>query len=200
MLKMSDKKKIIVLFVEGDTERVFFNIVINHYRKIFNDRKTAEFKIFNLKGIGRFESKVYSKLKNEVLPSYCPQDIKVFCCYDSDVFELAKKPPVNWKTVEKKVKNELEIEYLRHIKAIKQIEDWFILDIDNICKFLKIKKPKKTTGNGLEILKTIFKNSKPSKIYQKGTYTHNFLENIDISRILKALDPLFKDLENEIPY
>lgn len=29
--------------------------------------------------------------------------LKVICCYDSDVFELAQKPPANWTIVKKKV-------------------------------------------------------------------------------------------------
>jgi len=96
-------EKIIVLFVEGDTEKEFFESLIKYYREN-SDTEIHSVKIYNLKGIGRFERKVASKIKHEILPKYKEDDVIVFCCYDSDVFELAKKPPTNWDLVKSNLK------------------------------------------------------------------------------------------------
>ena len=154
-------------------------------------------KIINLKGIGRFEARVISKLKNEILKDkkYKGLEISVFCCYDTDVFELAKKPPTNWTKVRKGVKG-LGIKSFYEIKSEKMIEDWFIKDLDGICEFLKVKKPKKVSQEGLKVLKELFKMS--NKIYQKGSYTHKFLEKLDLSKIISTLNGVFNDLEKRL--
>lgn len=195
---MKNQSKVIVLFVEGDTEAEFYDILIKYYRSI-SVKPFPHVRIFNLKGIGRFESKVTSKLKNNILKDrrYKNLDIKVFCCYDTDVFELAKKPPTNWKKVKNDV-NSLGIKHFSEIKSERMIEDWFINDIDGICQFLGIKVPKKKSSNGLQVLKDLFKSCKQPKIYQKGSYTHKFLEKINISKIINSLKGVFDDLEKEL--
>lgn len=180
---MKDLSKLLVLFVEGDTEAEFYRLLINYYKEK-SSKPFPEVKRINLKGIGRFEAKVVSKLKNDILKDkkYKDLEIIVFCCYDTDVFELAKKPPTNWSKVRKGVA-ELGIKSFYEIKSQKMIEDWFIKDLDGICDFLKIKKPKKVSQEGLKVLKGLFKTS--NKIYQKGYYTHKFLEKLDLSKIIK---------------
>lgn len=173
---------LVTIFVEGETEKEFYDTLLSFYSQ--NSKKTiSEYKVFNLKGIGRFENKVSSKLKHEIIPKFPEKEIKVICCYDSDVFELAQKPPVNWKLVKKKV-NELGINNFNEIVAISMIEDWFIKDIDGLCKYLKIKKPKKINGkNGYEKMKFLFKIGNKPKVYQKGTNTHKFIPNLDLNKI-----------------
>ena len=101
---------------------------------------------------------------------------KVFCCYDTDVFELAQKPPTNWQIVKKKV-CELGIDDFNEIKATRMIEDWFLKDIEGLCKFLGIEIPKKLEGkDGLEKIKHLFRRGKKPKIYQKGSYSHKFFQ------------------------
>lgn len=94
---------IIVLFVEGDTDNEFYQELINYYRGEISDN-IPKVKIYNLKGIGRFENKVASKIKLEILPKYSSENISVFCCYDSDVFELRKKTTNKLENSRKKVK------------------------------------------------------------------------------------------------
>ena len=76
------------------------------------------------------------------------------------------------------------------------IEDWFIKDLDGICDFLKVKKPKKVSHEGFKVLKELFKLS--NKIYQKGSYTHKFLEKLDLEKIIVTLKGVFNDLENRL--
>ncbi|UOE42122.1 hypothetical protein MTP09_05665 [Chryseobacterium suipulveris] len=191
---MKNQSKLVVLFVEGDTEAEFYKLLISYYRSKSN-KNFPEIKIINLKGIGRFEAKVISKLKNDILKDkkFAGFEINVFCCYDTDVFELAKKPPTNWAKVRKGIK-ELGIKSFYEIKSEKMIEDWFIKDLDGICDFLKLKRPKKVSQEGLKVLKDLFKAS--NKIYQKGSYTHKFLEKLDLAKIIASLKGVFNDLEN----
>ncbi|MGM0582023.1 MAG: hypothetical protein ACQETL_15175 [Bacteroidota bacterium] len=186
---------IIIIFVEGDTEKVFYSELINYYRKT-TSKKLNTVKIFNLKGIGRYESKVSSKVKHEVLVKYSPENVKVFCAYDTDVFELGKKPPTNWKLVDSKLK-ELGVDSMKTIKAERTIEDWFIYDLDGLIKFLKLSKTPNLKGkSGLEKMKLLFKRS--NKIYQKGTYSHKFISYLNISKITQSLKKHLKSLEDEL--
>lgn len=189
-------EKIIVIFTEGETDEVF-------YKKLCDDlgaRQNAKLKLYikNLKGVGRYENKAPAKLKHEIIAKYPNIKIVVFCSYDTDVFSIPfqQKPPVDWTKIEQKMRN-LGIGDIYHIKADKMIEDWFLLDIESICKFLNIPLPKKIQGkNGFEKLKFVFK--KGNKIYQKGYNVNNFVEQIDVHLIYEKLKNTFKELNEEI--
>jgi len=188
---------IIVVFVEGDTEKEFYQELINFYRiKIPN--LIPKIKIYNLKGIGRFENKVASKIKLEVLPNYKPENITVFCCYDSDVFELGKKPPTNWNIVEKKLK-ELGVTLFYRLIAIRMIEDWFLVDLDGLLSYLKIKKAPSLKGrDAYEKMKALFKAG--NKIYQKGNSSHKFIPSLNIKKIRDNYSKELKTLELKIGF
>ncbi|SJZ62287.1 hypothetical protein [Sediminibacterium ginsengisoli] len=89
---MANKKDCIVLFVEGETEKEFYDALMKFYFKNYSP-KIKGYKVFNVRGISRFETKVATKLKYDVVPNHDVSNIKVVCCYDSDAFELAQKPP-----------------------------------------------------------------------------------------------------------
>jgi hypothetical protein len=125
----------IILFVEGDTEKEFYEALLTFYKQ--NSKKNIlACKIVNIKGISRFESKVFPKLKYEILPKYVGENIKVVCSYDTDVFELAQKPPTNWNVVRVRV-NSLGIKEFYEIRAVRMIEDWLLKDFAGLCNFLK---------------------------------------------------------------
>lgn len=188
---------IIVLFVEGDTEKEFYRELISLYRSNTHTQ-VPTVKIHNLKGIGRFENKVSSKIKLEVLPKYKSENIHVFCCYDSDVFELGKKPPTNWNIVQKKLQ-EIGISPLNRIIAVKMIEDWFLSDLEGLKNFLKIKKTPKLKGNNAnEKMKILFKSG--NKIYQKGNSPHKFIPCLDIKKIRDNYITELNILESKIGY
>jgi hypothetical protein len=169
--------KIIVIFVEGATELEFYKAMAEICKK----PKTVTLKFCNLQGAGRFEQKVPSKLKREFIPTYGVDNVKVVCCYDTDVFEQGIKPPTNWDIVKQKVEA-FGISNFELIGARKTIEDWFIMDIEGVCNFLKIKSPTKVFGkDGLSKMKNLFK--KGGRIYQKGSNTHKFIPFLDIPKI-----------------
>lgn len=184
----------VILFVEGETEKEFYDALISYY-KSKSKTKIIGCRTYNIKGIGRFESKVTSKLKFEIIPKHPNVSLKVICCYDSDVFELAQKPPVNWSLVKKKV-NELGITEFEEIVAVRMIEDWFLKDIEGICKYLKVPVPKKLEGkNGYEKMKVLFKKGAKPKIYQKGSNSHKFVPSLDLKTIGESVKKELKVLE-----
>lgn len=194
---MASKKDYIVLFVEGETEKEFYDALMKFYFQNYTP-KIKGYKVFNVKGISRFETKVATKLKHEVVPKHDVSNIKVICCYDSDVFELAQKPPTNWQIVKKKV-NELGITSFSEVKAIRMIEDWFLKDLKGLCQYLRIDEPKRVDGkDGLEKIKTLFKKGKTPKVYQKGSYSHKFIPNLDFLKIRASVNLELSTIEKAL--
>ncbi len=191
-MKTKNTHSILVLFVEGETEKEFYEALLIFYRKKY---KICRCKVINVKGISRFESKVSARLKFEIIPKHPESIIKVVCCYDTDVFELAQKPPTNWSIVKKKV-NELGIDFFDEVKAIRMIEDWFLNDIEGLCKYLNIEVPSKLDGKtGLDKIKTLFKKGTKPKVYQKGNGTHKFIALLNIGEIRNAIKKELRPLE-----
>ncbi len=189
-------KKVIIVYTEGETDELFFKKLI----ALFLPQKAASVKVIvkNLKGIGRYEQKAPAKLKYEILPYYPDSSIIVFCTYDLDVFSVPyqQKPPVDWKKVEKGLFN-FGANKVYHIKADKMIEDWFLADKEGLCKFLKIKVPRKLSGNNAyQKIKYLFR--KGNKLYQKGYNINNFMEFLDVEKIYITFKPQFKALVREL--
>jgi hypothetical protein len=184
-------KKIIVIFVEGQSEEAFYSKLCNTIQK--DKGSSNKIIIKNLKGIGNYESKAFSKLKNEIIPKYKNASFEVFCSYDTDVFDFPyqEKPPVDWKKVEDKISS---LGYqLKHIKVNKAIEDWFLIDLEGLCLFLNIKKQSKLKGkNGYQKIKNLF--SSANKIYQKGYNVGGFVDKLDFKIICDALKDDVKEL------
>lgn len=190
---MSEKGQyFVVIFVEGATEVVFYQSLIEHLQTK-RTSKITNYKIINAKGIGRFESKVPAKFKNEIFPKYQEFPIIVVCCYDTDVFKFKSQPPINWERVVKRLKENGAVD-VKLIKATKMIEDWFLMDLEGLCSFLNIKMPKKITGSsGNEKMITLFKKS--GKVYQKGTYCYKFIDNLNIELIYNCVKSELEQLD-----
>lgn len=197
---MAKKKseKLVVLFVEGETEFVFFNKLIAFLKnkKENKDKKCNKYKIINVRGVGNYALKAPAKFKHEIKPKFPSFFYILFCAYDTDVFQFSGIPPVNWQKVEKTLKK-YGAKKVYHIKAEKMIEDWFLTDLEGLCSFLKLKKILKPKGkDGNEKMKALFK--KGNKIYQKGSYSHKFLESLDLQKIYTAQNEYLSDLEKEL--
>jgi len=188
--------KVIVIFVEGQTDEVFYKKICQHLKK---NKKPKSKKLFikNLKGIGNFEKKACAKIKNEISPKFPKSDLIIFCAYDTDVFSIPfqQKPPVNWKNLEKKLLCQ-GVSKIFHIKAKKMIEDWFLIDAEGICKSLKIKSQKPSGKNGYEKIKNLFK--KANKVYQKGYNINQFVDNLDYDKILSNIKEEISELNKQL--
>ncbi|MCI7050872.1 MAG: hypothetical protein MR971_04860, partial [Bacteroidales bacterium] len=93
----------IVIFVEGDTDELFFKALVEHYKKA-SQTPLLPCQVCNLKGVTRYSGKLLAKLKNDFLPEARKKNyrIQAVCCsYDTDVFELKHPSIVDWKQLEK---------------------------------------------------------------------------------------------------
>jgi len=99
-------KKLAVLLVEGDTEIAFYTRLIHELRSQNHGELSCRIKLLNTYGIGGFCEKASRKINVEVKPQFPNYKITTFFCYDTDSFEYSKRPPVNWKEVEKVFKDD----------------------------------------------------------------------------------------------
>lgn len=130
----------VLLFVEGDTNEVFFKALTEYYASV-STSPLLSFDVCNLKGVTRYSSKLLAKLKNEYLPMARNNgySIKAVCCsYDTDVFEAKQPMIVNWETIDKSVKR-MGIEEFIRVGVKSSIEDWILDDVSSIYKYLHLK-------------------------------------------------------------
>ena len=182
----------VLIFVEGDTDELFFNALIDYYASV-SSNKLLPYDVCNLKGVTRYSSKLLAKLKNEYLPiakagSY---KIKTVCCsYDTDVFEVKQPHIVRWDTIGKSVKRMGIDEFIR-VGVKSSIEDWILDDVHGICNFLRLKQvPTSLKGmNGYQKLLDLY--NKAHKTYKKGYETKELINALDKSAIRdKRIDVL----------
>lgn len=63
-----------MLFVEGDTDEVLFKALIDYYRSV-STTELNPCKICNLRGVTRYASKLYSKVKKAYLKGYQTKEL-----------------------------------------------------------------------------------------------------------------------------
>lgn len=200
MAKQSESKTVqVVLFVEGETDEVFFKALMDYYRTV-STTELHPCRIYNLRGVTRYSSKLLAALRNEFLPEAKKkgQRIQTVCCsYDTDVFETGNPQIVDWSILRKAVKR-LGIEEFIQLGIKSSIEDWLLCDQEGICRFLKLKEiPKTLKGNsGNEKLNDLFVRAK--KIYQKGRQTQNLVAALDMGVIRNKNKNVLEDLEKAL--
>jgi hypothetical protein len=186
-------QKVVLIYVEGDTEKEFFEKLYQNWKK----RKNIKIIIKNVKGIGNYQKKPYNHFKTTVKTKFGNCCYNIFFAYDSDVFEFSPKPPVDWKAVEKQFrKHKKAICY--HLKAIKNTEDWLFIDFEGLCDFLKLNPEKnKVKGKtGLEKIEKLFKRA--NKTYIKGTKVEGLLNKLNLKKIYKAKKDILETLKKAI--
>ena len=200
MAKQSESKTVqVVLFVEGETDEVFFKALMDYYRTV-STTELHPCRIYNLRGVTRYSSKLLAALRNEFLPEAKKkgQRIQTVCCsYDTDVFETGNPQIVDWSILRKAVKR-LGIEEFIQLGIKSSIEDWLLCDQEGICRFLKLKEiPKTLKGNsGNEKQNDLFVRAK--KIYQKGRQTQNLVAALDMGVIRNKNKNVLEDLEKAL--
>ena len=189
----------ILIFVEGDTDEVFFKALIDYYASV-SSNKLLPYDVCNLKGVTRYSSKLLAKLKNEYLPiaklgSY---KIKTVCCsYDTDVFEVKQPQIIKWDAIGKSVKRMGIDEFIR-VGVKSSIEDWILDDMHGICNFLRLKQvPSSLKGiNGYQKLSDLY--NKARKTYKKGYETKELINALDMSAIRNKRQDVLAPLEEAL--
>ena len=189
----------VLIFVEGDTDEVFFKALINYYVSV-SSNKLLPYEVCNLKGVTRYSSKLLAKLKNEYLPTakLGSYKIKTVCCsYDTDVFEVKQPQIVKWDDIGKSVKRMGIDEFIR-VGVKSSIEDWILNDIHGICNFLRLKQvPSSLKGiNGYQKLLDLY--NKARKTYKKGYETKELINALDMSAIRNKRQDVLAPLEEAL--
>ena len=184
MKKTGPNKPHVVIFVEGDTDKVFFDRLIQFYRE-HSTTEVVSCEVRNLRGVSRYSNKIVGKLQNDICPKALKKGLAVtaVCCsYDTDVFEYAERPVVDWNKVEREVKK-LGIREFCHVRVEQMMQDWLLDDLAGICVYLKLKKvPESLSGEtGYQKMQCLFKRA--NKIYLKGNSIAPMLTSIDMSVI-----------------
>lgn len=178
----NEGKKVVVIFIEGETEIEFYKRLVSLMRSHCNGRLMYSVEIIDVSGIGQYKEKVLRIFERRIKKSYPDGEFYVALCYDQDVFEMGKNPPVNWRVVKKAFLNS-NAEEVYLIKAVHSIEDWFLDDVEGVLRYLRLPADTKLPGgSGHERLKALFKKGK--KIYIKGKTSGKFLQALDIEKIL----------------
>ena len=189
----------VLIFVEGDTDEVFFKALIDYYASV-SSNKLLPYEVCNLKGVTRYSSKLLAKLKNEYLPTakLGSYKIKTVCCsYDTDFFEVKQPQIVKWDDIGKSVKRMGIDEFIR-VGVKSSIEDWILNDIHGICNFLRLKQvPSSLKGiNGYQKLLDLY--NKARKTYKKGYETKELINALDMSAIRNKRQDVLAPLEEAL--
>lgn len=181
MQKNKEKKTVLTIFVEGDTEVDFYKKMIASIReKVGKGRCSIEIK--NVKGVGNYQSKVCRIFENSVKKKYPDYKYVVVLCYDTDVFQYSRKPPVDWNAVTKAL-SEKGADRIEQIRVEKSIEDWFLLDADGLKRFLGLSaKMGISAYKGQKGLVQLFQ--KANKSYIKGVKCKGLVDALDMEKIL----------------
>ena len=200
---MAKKKQMnpshVLIFVEGDTDEVFFKALIDYYASV-SSNKLLPYDVCNLKGVTRYSSKLLAKLKNEYLPTAKTGSykIKTVCCsYDTDVFEVKQPQIVKWDAIGKSIKRMGIDEFIR-VGVKSSIEDWILDDMHGICNFLRLKQvPSSLKGiNGYQKLLDLY--NKARKTYKKGYETKELINALDMSAIRNKRQDVLAPLEEAL--
>ena len=200
MKKNNDcSSKQIIIFVEGDTDEVFFKALLDYY-KSSSQAPLTPCEVINLKGVTRYTSKLLAKLRNEILPEAKRKNtsIQTICCtYDTDVFEVRNPLIVNWDSIRSKIKR-MGVESFIRIGVSSSIEDWILDDIEGICSYLKLKQiPKSLKGtNGNARLCELY--SRARKIYSKGYSAREMISSLNFSLLRDKRLSFLQELEKAL--
>lgn len=186
----------VIIFVEGDTDEVFFKELLEYYKSI-NPAELVPCDICNLKGVTRYTSKLLAKLKNDILPDARKKNINIHtvcCSYDTDVFEVRNPLIVDWGTIRKSVKK-MGIENFIQIGVCSSIEDWILDDMESICSYLKLKQIPKSQRVLMAMQNYVICTLRLEEPIAKGYATHEMIKALDFTKIrlqrlshLKALE------------
>ena len=82
--------KVVVIFVEGDTEEEFYKVLLASLRKKCGGRFLFNIVLNNVKGVGNYKSKVSRIFEKRIKKDYPGYQYDVILCYDTDVLNLQR--------------------------------------------------------------------------------------------------------------
>ena len=183
-----------LLLLEGDTEQVFYPIVRDKYLR------GIRISLANIKGQGNINKQVVREAFKFSRDN--PGDIfHVYCCIDSEKQKLGATP-FDLTQIRREVKAR-KIDGARSINKIladPDIESWFFYDIAGIYAFLEVPRHKRNVSKyrpansfGKRDLQDLFHQF--GKEYISGRRAENFINNLNMERIVGSCGELRKGIE-----
>lgn len=190
-------KYCVVIFYEGDTEEEFYKKLVQQIREYNGGKLDCKVKPINVKGIGNYKKRVLSLYEKRIIPKYEEFKHIVILCYDYDVFEFSKNPPVDMDDVKEELLK-LGADKVYFVVAKNSIEDWFLKDPQGVLKYLRHSNGQKIpdSGTGVDKLKKLFKQS--NKTYLKGKKSIGFVDSLNIPVIMHSICNDIKPICNEL--
>ena len=184
---------VVTIFVEGDTEVEFYKKLVSYLREKNGGRLSCKVNVKNVKGVGKYQNKVSRIFEKGVKIQNPESKYRIVLCYDSDVFEFCRKPPVDWPEVIKTLKGK-GAEQVLLVRAVTSIEDWFLYDQEGLRRFLKLpKKFKMTSYKGQKGLEQLF--IRANKTYIKGVRCNGLVDALDLNIIIPNIQEEISNLE-----
>ncbi|WP_238918383.1 DUF4276 family protein [Clostridium sp. YIM B02555] len=195
------RKKLLYIFLEGNTEDVFYKKIADKYLKSISK------KYKNLKTGTNINAQIVKYLYHFIKDnSNSKYDLYVYAFIDkegarSDVSEF------NATAILKELKKEkvkiANIKEIAAIEAIFMIESWFFHDLEGICKYINLECTetlKRNYSNTEKFKNTdlvaLFRKGKGKRLYRKGE--ESFLNSLDIEKIYNNCDDLRRGIEDII--
>jgi len=187
-----------LIFVEGDTEEEFYELLFKKHLTGISK------KTFNLEGNYGGESKVLHRTM-DYLWRHPGATVKIFIFIDRE--SRKGYPPIDLnvirETLYKNNKTRKRILNIEEIVATQMIESWFFYDIQGIFNFLRVPSHERNARKYTPIeklthidLSKLF--SKYGKVYIKGKRCRNFLQHLDIDKIYKSCPELRRGITSII--
>ena len=176
-------RKRLTIFVEGDTDKLFFSYLISF---LFKNAKKKEWdnkylKIVSLDGICNADGIISSTIDD--LDEREKYQDTVCLIYDTDAFEYQKKPPISIERV-KRLSDKKKCDFFS-IPIVHNVEDMIAFSLSEIRTYLNIPPSYKIPKglNGIELLKKLHKEA--GKYYVKGNKCEDLIKCLDFNSISK---------------
>ena len=180
-------KKGLFIVCEGETDVLFYQRVIACLLRFPGAESPYEIlKPINACGICNFQKWAKTKIKTQYLENeaYKDYEFTIVLCRDYDVFRR-ENPPVDWPRLIQDVQSFPLVEKVVSIAAYDCIEELFLKDPRGIARYLGRKPIYKFEGsNGVEKISKYFRLA--NKIYFKGTYGEDFINQLDVPKIMSG--------------
>ena len=189
--------KYALVFVEGFTEKVFFDLIKQQFFK------SKSSKNINLKGNYNINNKILAQTE-AYSKDHPSKTFSVLVCIDRE--SRHGVAPVNMDYIKNELKNFKNVQQSEILlfEAVQDIESWFFHDIDTIFEHLRVEKKNRKPSKYFPVekfnnidLSNMFK--KYGNEYKKGIKGENFIKKLDLDLIRKrskVLDDFCRFMEN----
>jgi len=181
--KKSCDKPVSLLVLEGDTEEVFYSIVQDKFLRDIRFKRT------NIKGQGNVNKDMLGEIFKYTYNNRSDL-VRTYCCVDTERQKRSATPfDLDFVREQVRTRRMMGVLSIDAILADPDIESWFFYGIDEIYKFLGVRKSQRSTKkyrNPKNLckkdLQQLFRRF--NKVYLPGRRAAHFINSLDIQKII----------------